>query len=1018
MNEQTQALILAQQSIDKAKSADEVFDILRLILGRLYPGSRCEIARANLPHLPAFVRAAYTSSEIAVSDDSTQIAAPLTWQENTHGIIFLNTGYPLSMRDVSLILAISQIAGSTLTYLSWSTDPQVLRQLVENANVGIDVADEEGKIIYANRRAAELYGYEAPSDLIGKPVLGLYYGNEESRISRDVVTAMDRPEGWIGEVLHMHRDGTPMPVQLAVFAIRDSKKKLNGFGAVIQNISEQRRLLYTLKQQTRRLRAAVDVARATISKLDMDSLLEHVTSLTQALFEFDIVSINLIENGELIVKAASTPQGLIDNNRMTIPLSESSVSGWVAIHAEPYLVNDTSQEPRYFVGDERMRMLAILVVPMRLGDQVIGTMAVQSRTKNVFQQEDVDTFQGIADQLAVAVDNARLFHAERRQIQQLEALNKISRMLVAAYNLDELWGEIQDQIAKIFDVSTFYVQLYDANTNMLRFVWLSESGKVLEPEPPYPLSGMSGLVIRTGAPVSVNDLHQPQEQQWLMEQNIVPLYIPGTTVGPVTRSWLGVPMRARDGAIIGLISVQSHKPRAFDARTRDLLTTVATQVSLALENAELISQLNSANEQLLIRAGRMESLAQIGTILSSSLERQYILDMATKYVVELLDVDHCGIVLINDDNPTMGVITAEYPATGQIGLSIELTANPVFEAHTSNDVAVFYDVPNDPRFAGSQPILGAMGIKSMMIIRLVVKGKLVGSLGLDMVNQHRHFTPEDVETCRTLANQIGLAIENAELYERALEANELKSQFLATMSHELRTPLNAIIGYSEMLLAGIYGTLTDKQRDRLQRVFSNAQSLLDLINDVLDLAKIESGRMNLMIESLDVLPIINSAVSNITPQAEKKKLRVVTELANKLPPVKADSVRLRQIILNLLSNAVKFTHEGSVRIAANLLDISIVPPRIELPEGEYISIIVEDTGIGIAPENFNLIFDAFRQVDGAFTRQYEGTGLGLSITRQLLEMQGGRIWLDSQLGAGSRFTIVIPVTHQLEIDAT
>ncbi|MBN1964415.1 MAG: response regulator [Anaerolineae bacterium] len=240
-----------------------------------------------------------------------------------------------------------------------------------------------------------------------------------------------------------------------------------------------------------------------------------------------------------------------------------------------------------------------------------------------------------------------------------------------------------------------------------------------------------------------------------------------------------------------------------------------------------------------------------------------------------------------------------------------------------------------------------------------------------------------------------LADANAQL----IEASRLKSQFLANMSHELRTPLNSIIGYSELILDGTYGPLSDRQADRLEKVVRNGRSLLSLINDILDLSKIEAGRLELAPTPLAIGGVIDGVLDETTLMAEEKSLRIVRAYDG-LPPVMADPVRVRQIVLNLVSNALKFTHEGAITVRGE-----VDPAR------RQVRIAVSDTGIGIAPGDREMIFDEFRQVDGTATRRYEGTGLGLAITRHLVELHGGTITVDSVPGQGSTFIFTLPLAE-------
>ncbi|MCL4876875.1 MAG: HAMP domain-containing histidine kinase [Anaerolineae bacterium] len=235
-----------------------------------------------------------------------------------------------------------------------------------------------------------------------------------------------------------------------------------------------------------------------------------------------------------------------------------------------------------------------------------------------------------------------------------------------------------------------------------------------------------------------------------------------------------------------------------------------------------------------------------------------------------------------------------------------------------------------------------------------------------------------------------------ELNQRLRQSDQYRSTFLASMSHELRTPLGALIGYSEMLLQGNYGELNDKQNNRIERIHRNALNLLELINDILDLSKIEAGKIELEMKPVALTSLVDTIRSSIEPQAERKNLQFAVVVDENLCPICADEIRIRQVVVNLLSNAIKFTREGGVTLEMQ-----------NVPEGVLIRVC--DTGIGIAPENHERIFEAFRQADSGTTREYGGTGLGLAIAKRFVEMHRGRIWLESELGKGSTFYVQLPV---------
>jgi signal transduction histidine kinase/ActR/RegA family two-component response regulator len=294
-------------------------------------------------------------------------------------------------------------------------------------------------------------------------------------------------------------------------------------------------------------------------------------------------------------------------------------------------------------------------------------------------------------------------------------------------------------------------------------------------------------------------------------------------------------------------------------------------------------------------------------------------------------------------------------------------------------------------------------------IPLKIGQTVIGALDVQ-ANQVNGFSPDDVSVLQILADQLAIAVENARSYELSLsavdemrKADQLKSQFLANMSHELRTPLNSIIGFSRVILKGIDGPITDLQQQDLTAIYNSGQHLLNLINDILDLSKIEAGKMELNFEeNVNIPDLINSVMSTVTGLIKDKPIRLVRDIASDIPAIRADPLKVRQVMLNLLSNASKFTEQGSITIKAG---VQIGPAG----QTEVI-ISVIDTGPGIAQEDRKKLFQPFSQVDPSATRKTGGSGLGLSISRHLVEMHGGRISVESEVGTGSTFYFTLPVT--------
>jgi len=295
------------------------------------------------------------------------------------------------------------------------------------------------------------------------------------------------------------------------------------------------------------------------------------------------------------------------------------------------------------------------------------------------------------------------------------------------------------------------------------------------------------------------------------------------------------------------------------------------------------------------------------------------------------------------------------------------------------------------------------GVRAILAVPMVREGRLIGSLVVSR-NQPGDFPAEAIELLRTFATQSALAIQNARLFSEIADksaqleaASRHKSEFLANMSHELRTPLNAIIGFSEVLVDRMFGELNEKQDEYLKDIYASGQHLLSLINDILDLSKIEAGRMELEVSDFDLPGAIGNALILVRERASRRGITLGHSVDERLGTIRGDERKVKQVLLNLLSNALKFTPEGgridvSARVHDGVAEVSVA-----------------DTGVGIAPEDQEAVFEEFRQV-GTADKKVEGTGLGLALSRKFIELHGGRIWVESEVGKGSTFRFTLPST--------
>jgi signal transduction histidine kinase len=486
------------------------------------------------------------------------------------------------------------------------------------------------------------------------------------------------------------------------------------------------------------------------------------------------------------------------------------------------------------------------------------------------------------------------------------------------------------------------------------------------------------------------------------------------------RAILAVPM-LRDGVPIGAITVTRRQPEPFSGGEIELLQTFADQAVIAIENVRLFTELQEKNQAVTqAHAQVSEALEQqtataeiLRVISGSQTDIQPVFDTIVKSAARLCD----GVfaTLFRFDGELLHWMSQHNSTPEGIEAMQRRWPRPpgpetiIGRAVIARTVIHVRDSESDPDApVETREIARAFGYRSVVSVPMLREGQPVG--GLSVARRDQPFTPAQISLLQTFADQAVIAIENVRLFtelearnreiedkSRQLEAaSQHKSEFLANMSHELRTPLNAVIGFSEVLSEGMFGQLNEKQEEYARDIYSSGQHLLSLINDILDLSKIEAGRMELELTDFHLPAALDNALTLVRERAGRRGIALGMTVDERLGEIQADERKIRQVVLNLLSNAIKFTPEGGgINVRA-------------MPGDGVVEVSVTDTGVGIAPEDQEAIFEEFRQV-GTAAKKVEGTGLGLALSRKFVELHGGRIWVTSQVGAGSTFTFTIPV---------
>ncbi|RPI99203.1 MAG: PAS domain S-box protein, partial [Chloroflexi bacterium] len=356
-----------QHLLRTTRTAEDVFlilgDALRWLFG---DGAQIDIVREPQPFKPHPVASeAISESGPRLSPDGSQVVISLLAEEQAFGLVMIRAPRALDAKDVGIASLLASSASQTLARLGWPADPHIFRGLVENANVAIDVVNTEGKLIYANQAAALLYGFSSPAEMLGTYIKSRYSPEEKERVSTRHSPVSHTNQGWIEDATHRNVEGALLPIRLAVFGLPDPRGNLMGYGAIIQNLSEQQRLLISLQDNSRRLQAAAEVARVAVSKPDLDSLLRHVAAVIQRYLTCDIVSLALREGDALVMRAAQGAEGPLDLPPVRLPLDHLSLNTWAVTNAQPVLCNDVTTDPRYQPVPELWQVAAELVVPLR-----------------------------------------------------------------------------------------------------------------------------------------------------------------------------------------------------------------------------------------------------------------------------------------------------------------------------------------------------------------------------------------------------------------------------------------------------------------------------------------------------------------------------------------------------------------------------------------------------------------------------------------------------------------------------
>jgi GAF domain-containing protein/DNA-binding response OmpR family regulator len=807
----------------------------------------------------------------------------------------------------------------------------------------------------------------------------------------------------------------------------DDHALLTAIGQQIGLAVENARLFEDVAREREVAHTLLDTAEALNTTLQLDRLLERVLDELQRVVPYDRASISLLHSQDTSTQSregthSPTAWMVASRGFERVPSEgfvweEDPLIHRVVQEMKPVIVSDVQAESDWRPLVEELKSVrSWLCVPLISKSKPLGVLMVDSDRPDTYDDETGRLAFAFAHHVATAIDNSRLYEQARAQLREAVLLHGVTAALSSTLDTGQMLPYVARSLCEAMNSTRTEIYTLDSNTGDITVVadYVPATPGARQSHVDQVLSlgdcRAAADALSWGRPVQVSakDPKISTEYKTFLESR-------------GAQAALLLPMVTR-GRTIGLATVwENEGARYFTSGEIAMAQTLTHQAAVAIENAQLFEE---TREQV----RRTQLLLQASEASASTLDSTEVLRRTAETVAQVTGADMTAVCLLNEEGtalrPVIGhQVPPKWLETYQ-ELLIPLEEHPFIEhawqnrqpIHTSN-------APDDPRLdEKTRELFPAM---SVLLTPMTVRDEIIGGLWAVWWNEAHPFVKEELQLTEGIVRQAAIAMQNARLFEevesarievqqraqaleeanvRLQEMDRLKSQFLANMSHELRTPLNSVIGFSEVLVDGLLGEMPPEQKECAQNILFSGEHLLALINDILDLSKIEAGHMALEVAPFDIAEWIKEVQATVQPLFAKKSQALEIEVADDLPPLNGDRFRIKQVLLNLLSNANKFTPDGE--------HISLT---CQMADSHAVMFSVADNGIGIKPEDHEVIFEEFHQA-GDSAKKIKGTGLGLAISKRLVELHGGHIWVESEPGRGATFSFLLPVDGPQETD--